>query len=174
MTNEELVNAIRAGEREKTLELLEQNAGIMRRIALRYLPAAQRNRGADLDDLMQSAALGLLTAIDAWDEERGAFLTVAVFCIQHELCAALGFSGRKRLENAAPPASLFSPVGSEDEIELIETVGDPDAVDPQEGAEQADMQRIVRGPSESSTPFNGPSFSPTRWSGGHGRSWPQN
>ena len=34
MTNEELVSVIRAGDREKSLELLEQNAGIMRRVSL--------------------------------------------------------------------------------------------------------------------------------------------
>lgn len=146
MTNEELVSVIRAGAQEKSLELLEQNAGIMRRVALRYWPIAQRNRGADFDDLLQAAALGLLAAVDAWDEDRGKFLTVAVFYMQKELCALLGLRGRERLENAAPPVSLFSPVDpSEEEGDcLAEFIPDAAAVDPQERAEQADMQRIVR------------------------------
>ena len=144
MTNESLVKAIRAGAREKALALLEQNAGIMRRIALRYWPTAQRNRGAEFEDLTQAAALGLLAAVDAWDEDRGNFLTVAVFYMRRELCTLLGLRGRERLENAAPPLSLCAPLDADEETELMETIADENAEDPQAAAEESELRRIVR------------------------------
>ncbi len=58
MSNEELVKRIQAGETELLSQLMEQNRGIAAILARRYLPAAQRNRGVDFDDLMQAAAPG--------------------------------------------------------------------------------------------------------------------
>lgn len=143
MTNEELVRRIQAGEAGLLAQLMEQNRGIMAR---RYLPAAQRNRGVDFDDLMQAAAVGILGAVPRWEENRGRFLPLAVFYMRSEIRDALGVrTTRKRIENAAPPVSLSSPVDMEEGSATIgESLPDPNAPDPQEEAERADMQRIVR------------------------------
>lgn len=145
MTNEELVKAIRAGNREFAAVLLDQNSGFMATIAHRYLPLAERNGGVDLDDLMQEAAIGMLAAIDAWDEERGAFLTIAGMYIRQALQNALGLRGRQRAENT-PHISLNSPVKSKDgsETEFGNTLIDTSTENPQEKAEKDDLVRIVR------------------------------
>lgn len=104
MTNEELVKRIQAGETELLSQLMEQNRGIAAILARRYLPAAQRNRGVDFDDLMQAAAVGILEAVPRWEENRGRFLSLAGFYMRSEIRDALGMrTGKKRIENAAPP-----------------------------------------------------------------------
>ena len=145
MTNEELVTAIRAGHRELAAALLEQNHGMMARMANQYLPLAERNRAADADDLMQEAAIGLLGAVDAWDEERGPFLPFSIYFMKRAIRNALGLNGRQRVENTAP-LSLNSPVESKDgdETEFGDLLVDGSATDPQEEAEKADLRRIVR------------------------------
>ncbi len=144
MTNEELVKKIRAGRAELAAVLLEQNHGIMARIANRYLFLAVRNRAADFEDLMQEAAIGVLMAVDAWDEERGPFLPLAMFYMRNAIQRALGVVGKKRIENTAPPASLCVLVDEDKETELGALLVDDNAADPQEEAEKADLRRIVR------------------------------
>lgn len=77
MKNEEIVGRIQQGEAGLMDRLLEQNRGFIYKVAKRYLPAAIRNRGMDLEDLAQAACIGMIEAVPAWDAERGAFLTIA-------------------------------------------------------------------------------------------------
>ncbi|WP_223279695.1 SigB/SigF/SigG family RNA polymerase sigma factor [Streptomyces sp. SDr-06] len=51
-----------------------------RRLARRY-----RNRGAEMDDLCQVAAMGLVKAVDRYDTARGAFEPYAIPTIQGEI-----------------------------------------------------------------------------------------
>lgn len=84
MTNEELCERIRAGDTELLTQLLEQNQGMIHRVAVRYLPFTDWQCGVEFDDLTQTAALGMLLAIDGWDAARGSFLTYAVLIMQKE------------------------------------------------------------------------------------------
>ncbi|SDJ55055.1 SigB/SigF/SigG family RNA polymerase sigma factor [Streptomyces indicus] len=61
-------------------ELIEAWLPMAHRIAGRF-----RNRGEDLDDLRQVAALGLVKAIDHFEPERGAFESYAVPTITGEI-----------------------------------------------------------------------------------------
>ena len=64
-----------------TTELVVLNTGLVRSIALRF-----RERGVDMEDLMQIGTLGLLKAIRSFDESRGTcFSTYAVPLIFGEL-----------------------------------------------------------------------------------------
>lgn len=64
-----------------TTELVILNTGLVRSIALRF-----RERGVDMEDLMQIGTLGLLKAIRSFDEDRGTcFSTYAVPLIFGEL-----------------------------------------------------------------------------------------
>ena len=64
-----------------TEELVVLNTGLVRSIALRF-----RERGVDMEDLMQIGTLGLLKAIRSFDEDRGTcFSTYAVPLIFGEL-----------------------------------------------------------------------------------------
>lgn len=70
-TNEELINAIRAGGDRRALlcELYERNRGLISLWARRY------QGRAEYDDLMQEAFLALNTAADAYKEETGYYFT---------------------------------------------------------------------------------------------------
>lgn len=136
MTNEEIMSRIQAGEVGLIDMLLEQNRGIIWRVAMRYRGLAEKNRGLDGEDLLQAGRLGMIEAIPVWDAERGSFLAVATLCMKRSIRDALGIASTKKLiENAAPPALLGMPVGEdEDSGTLQDLIVDPDAVDPQEAA----------------------------------------
>lgn len=144
MTNEELAASIQAGDTWRLDTLLTQNNGMLYHIARQYSGLAERNRGADLEDLYQSAALGMIEAVAEWEPERGAFLTVATFYMRRRVRELLGvYSTKERIENGGT-ASLDAAISAEDESPLVELIADPAALDPEEAAIQADMRRIVR------------------------------
>ena len=144
MTNEELAASIQAGDTWRLDTLLTQNNGMLYHIARQYSGLAERNLGADLEDLYQSAALGMIEAVAEWEPERGAFLTVATFYMRRRVRELLGvYSTKERIENGGT-ASLGAAISAEDESPLVELIADPAALDPEEAAIQADMRRIVR------------------------------
>lgn len=144
LSNEQLIKRIRAGEPGRLGDLIEQNQGIIRQAARRYLPAAWRNRALDMEDLMQAAALGMIEAIPAWDESRGAFTTLAALYMKNSIRAALGIhTTKQRIENM-PIASLDAPIAEGEDIALIDTLADDMAIDPAEAAIEADTCRLVR------------------------------
>lgn len=62
-------------------EMIKGNIGLVRAIANRF-----RGRGADYDDLFQSGCVGLIKAVDNFDESKGfAFSTYAVPVIMGEI-----------------------------------------------------------------------------------------
>lgn len=62
-------------------EMINQNIGLVHSIANRF-----RGRGADYDDLFQSGCVGLIKAVDHFDESKGfAFSTYAVPVIMGEI-----------------------------------------------------------------------------------------
>ena len=72
-----------------TEELIKLNRGLVRSIAIRF-----RDRGMELDDLMQIGTIGLLKAIRSFDLERGTcFSTYAVPMIFGEIRRALRDDG---------------------------------------------------------------------------------
>ena len=146
MTNEEIVGRIQQGEAGLMDRLLEQNRGFIYKVAKRYLPTAIRNRGMDLEDLAQAACIGMIEAVPAWDTERGAFLTVAIYYMTCSIRQELGvLTTKQRFENQEPPLLLSLPAGEDEGSDsLLDLVQDTTAKDPQQAAEQADMQRIVR------------------------------
>lgn len=104
-----LVEAIRAGDRRRLGELYERNIGLLHMIARRYLGACARDRAVDIDDLMQAGFLGLLSATDAWEPDRGAWSTCATFHIRRAMASAVGLVGtRVRLHLGA--MSLDAPI----------------------------------------------------------------
>jgi len=144
MNNEELAALIQAGEAWRMDALIEQNKGILYRIARQYVGIAERNRGADIDDLYQSAALGMIEAVAEWEPERGAFLTVAAFHMRRRVREALGIRTTKQhLENIGL-CSIDAPADEDGECPLVELLADPAALDPEEAACNSDMRRIVR------------------------------
>ena len=82
-------------------------------------------------------------AVPEWEPERGAFLTVATFHMRRRVRELLGIRTTKtRIENMGT-ASLDVALDDENDTPLVEQIIDPAALDPEEAALQADMQRIV-------------------------------
>lgn len=145
-TNEELVARIQGGCVEATTALVEQNRGFLHAIAKAYLPAARRNRGADFEDLVQAAALGLLRAVPEWQAGRGLFITLAALYMRNEIRSLLLLGrSRPRVENAAPPVSLNTPLDeAADGDTRLSLLEDAEAVSPYDAAERADVCDQVR------------------------------
>ena len=83
--NLELLRIAQGGEDAESMraieELLELNRGLLRSIALRF-----RERGVDMEDLLQIGTIGMIKAIRSFDMERGtAFSTYAVPLIFGEI-----------------------------------------------------------------------------------------
>lgn len=79
--NTVLLERLAAGDRSAEGELLEENMGLVRHIARRFL-----DRGTEYEDLVQIGSIGMLKAIRSFSLERGtAFSTYAVPLIVGEI-----------------------------------------------------------------------------------------
>jgi len=79
--NDLLLARIRAGDRTAEGEMIEENMGLVRMIAKRFL-----DRGTDYEDLLQIGTIGMLKAIRSFEAERGTvFSTYAVPLIVGEI-----------------------------------------------------------------------------------------
>ncbi len=79
--NTQLIAEAQSGDEAATARLLQINGGLVRSIALRF-----RDRGTELEDLIQIGTLGMLKAIRSFDLKRGtAFSTYAVPLIIGEI-----------------------------------------------------------------------------------------
>lgn len=76
-----LLRRYSSGDKEALEELVKENMGLVRSIALRFT-----GRGCEFDDLMQIGSIGLLRAARSFDESRGCmFSTYAVPLIIGEI-----------------------------------------------------------------------------------------
>lgn len=83
--SERLALRARRGDRSARATLVEEHMGLVRSIAFRY-----RNLGLPVEDLVQEGAIGLLSAIDDFDQERSAsFSTYAYWRVRSAVTHAL-------------------------------------------------------------------------------------
>ena len=75
-TNEELVALIQSGidVQENMTLLLEQNQGLVMLIAKQVSISSHM---VDIDDVIQEGNIGLMKAVESYDESKGAFATYA-------------------------------------------------------------------------------------------------
>jgi RNA polymerase primary sigma factor len=91
--------------------LIERNLRLVRSVARRY-----RNKGLELEDLVQEGSIGLLSAVERVDPDRGVkFSTYAVFWIRQAITRALSSKARTirvpiRLGQLAREANRLSSV----------------------------------------------------------------
>ena len=91
--NTELLRRVREGDREAEASLLEENMGLVRKVARRF-----PDRGVEFDDLVQIGSIGMLKAIRSFSLERGtAFSTYAVPLIVGEIRRHLRDEGMIRV-----------------------------------------------------------------------------
>lgn len=108
------------GGTEEALEarriLIERNLRLVAHVAKKYQNSAQ-----DMEDLIATGAIGLIKAVDTFDESKGSRLaTYAVRCIDNELL--MMFRARKKVSKEV---SIFEPVGTDkegNEINLLDII----------------------------------------------------
>jgi len=158
--NECLCTAAQAGDEQAREQLVLRNLGFCAVVARRYRTAAQHFFHSDcwgrsdvplasnLDDLTQTAVVGLLEAIDHWEPEKGAFLTIAELFMRKAIRSLLGVRSLKRTVDNDPDglglARLDAPIGDDGEDTLSSLLPDPEAVSPERYAVQRDTVETVR------------------------------
>ena len=65
---------------EERNEFVEKNMKLVHHIIKRYYPSFWND-----EDIVQAGMVGLILAVDNWDEERGKFSTFACTCIRNEI-----------------------------------------------------------------------------------------
>ncbi len=95
--------------------LVEHNLRLVAHIAKKY-----QNVDEDMDDLISIGCIGLIKAIDSFDEKKGRLATYACRCIDNELLMML--RGKKKHSREV---SLFEPIGQDkegNEIHLVDII----------------------------------------------------
>ena len=121
MTNEELVQLYQAGDKQALDNLIEQNAGIVYKIANNYY--VDGSSSIDKEDLQQEGFIGLMKAAVKYDinnPRKAKFITYAVFWI---IQCVNSFINKK---NTNKETSLNVPKGEDDDRELVDYIKDVD------------------------------------------------
>ena len=88
MTNEQLAEAIQAGDRSKILLLWDGVKGYAYRQANRWYKATGGRGGVAVEDLEQSSFVAFLLALDTWKSDEGPFLPWFKYHIKSEFVLA--------------------------------------------------------------------------------------
>lgn len=130
MSNEELLKQYREGDKEALSELIEQNEGIVRKLAKKFKIFGTC---IELDDLLQEGYIGLIKAADKYDfnnPNKASFITYATHWIYERLYSfVVGGTSKKKanLQLNNNCISLNTPVNeNEDSNDLIDFIEDTD------------------------------------------------
>ena len=142
MSNEELVELIRAGDREKVLELW---AGVQR-LVWWYACKWAGFGGTTPEDLMQEGFIAVLRAVESYDSAKGAKFTTALdIYLKAEFTEATGQrTQRQKLDPLQTATSLDAPLADADRdtLTLADALPDPAAADAIEDV--AERDRLYR------------------------------
>lgn len=138
MSNEEIVARIQAGEGELVAELWEQIEGFVAWKARKVNNAIDRKGGVVFDDMYNTGFLAMVSAIDTYNPESGAFTTWLMFYLKKAFAEITGIRTQKsRNDPLRNAVSLSSPIGDdEDSSELIDFVPDPNGKEAMESVEE--------------------------------------
>ncbi len=142
MTNEQLAEAVKAGDQDKLLELWEAVRRFAYQQASRW--AAAGNGGTTTEDLMQVAFLAVLAALKRWDSEKGTFLTWYGLHLKKAFAeATMQRTQRDRLDPLQISLSFDAPLTDSqgDPFTLSDVIPDTAAAEELEAVEERDRQR---------------------------------
>ena len=130
---DDLVAAAKSGDRDAMLQLWESVRQFAAMQAGRYYRQCQSVRTAsfELEDLLQSAYLAFVGALQWHQPGRGSFLTAFDFFLRHEFKIATGLN--RKTDAFLRASSLDAPVGTEEDTDALidfipDTVESPEEV----------------------------------------------
>ncbi len=136
MTNEELVSAIQAGERERLAELWTQVERFVSIQADRRARQLNGYGGVTAEDLCQSGFLAMVEAADRYDAGSGkSFHGFLAFYLQSYFAEAAGYRTSRR-DAVDFATGLDTPIPGTDDLTAADTVQDPGAAAAFDEAEQ--------------------------------------
>ena len=108
-----------------------------------------RIRQVEVDDLVSAGTVGLIEAVERYDEKRGVpFANFAYSRIRgaiiDEIRRVPASSNRFSGDPYAEPLSLEAPILAESDLTLIDVTADPFATEPQQAAELSDLFEAIR------------------------------
>lgn len=127
----EYIRLLREGSAEQAKQakdiLIERNLRLVAHIAKKY-----QNSGEDMEELISIGCIGLIKAVDSFDDRKGRLATYACRCIDNELLMLL--RGKKKTSREV---SLYEPIGQDkegNEIHLVDVIEQqqPDPLDSME------------------------------------------
>lgn len=121
MSNEELVRLYKSGDKQALDKLLKENMGIVYKLANKFYVG--RSNSIDKEDLIQEGFIGLILAADKYRfnvEHQCKFTTYAVYWIYHKMQRFV------KTKNTNDETSLNTPVGKEEDAELMDCIQDVD------------------------------------------------
>lgn len=118
---------------------MQEYAGLARKIAQRYLPYC--GGAADLEDLMQAAAIGAMQAEETYTPAKGTWPAWCAYYIRNEMRTALGIRSTKR-DPSLDTLSLDMPM-TEDGATLGDLLEDDECILVEE-AELQELRKVVR------------------------------
>lgn len=140
MSNEELAQAIKIGERDKLLTLWEQVRRFAYQQARRW--AAAGRGGVTAEDLVQEGFLAMLDALERWRPEAGTFLSMYSMRLKAAFTLAIGQrTQRDRLDPLQYCLSLETPLTDDDTdlFTLADVLPDPRAAAAVTAIEERDL-----------------------------------
>lgn len=130
MTNEELVLLYQQGDKQALESLIDNNAGMVKKISLKY---RNLNKLLELEDIIQAGYVGLINAANKYDstlENKANFITYAFYYIEREIQICVNGRTSKDINNNkfySTVKSLNVPIGErEEETELLDVLDSHD------------------------------------------------
>ena len=112
----ECLKRLKAGDEESKNILIERNLRLVAHVIKKY-----ESTGEDVEDLISIGTIGLIKAINTFDESRGTRLaTYAARCIENEVLMHL-----RNLKKTRAEVSLYDPIGFDkegNEISLLDVL----------------------------------------------------
>ena len=142
-TPDELAGRVQQGEQDKLLELW---ASVRQFASWRARRWAKVGRGVTVEDLEQEAFLALLDALERWNAEKGAFLTLYGMRLKEAFTVATGQrTARDRMDPLDLAVSLDAPLSDSPEAGTMEeTVEDPSGAQGFSDMEKRDLLEHLR------------------------------
>ena len=126
ITDEQLIQRLRGGEKEIMDYLMEKYKNLVRKEA-----NAMYLLGGENDDLIQEGMIGLFKAVQDYDSSKEAsFFSFAKLCITRQMYSAIEASKRKKHSPLNSYVSLYET--GEDKTALIETMEASSETNPEE------------------------------------------